>query len=199
MLVQPTSNIPDAKPGQFFLNTTGEVFDHVEAVFLKVTKGRVYFPKDQEERKAICGSADRVRPSPRFEQPVTPLCSDCPYAKWTNKEDGKGQDPPLCSETYNLLGVIQQTGVPFWWAVKSTGMKSTKRLLSGVALFRGKNLFDARITMSSLQATSPNRKYFIPLYAFNWFEGESPFRGAFDLYRKETPESTFEAEDVLTS
>jgi hypothetical protein len=66
-LVQPTSQIDGVQPGKFYINLTGEEFDQVEAVFLKVTKGRVYFAEEATERKPVCGSSDRIKPSPRFE------------------------------------------------------------------------------------------------------------------------------------
>jgi hypothetical protein len=30
----------------------------------------VYFAEDANERKPLCGSPDRIKPSPRYEQPV---------------------------------------------------------------------------------------------------------------------------------
>jgi hypothetical protein len=52
-LVQPTSQIDGVQPGKFYMNLTAEEFDQVEAVFLRVTKGRVYFADDVIERKPV--------------------------------------------------------------------------------------------------------------------------------------------------
>src|SRR4051812_5450024 len=65
-LVQPTSQIEGAEAGKFYMNLTGEQFDEVQVVFLKVIKGRVYFVEDANERKPLCGSPDRIKPSYRF-------------------------------------------------------------------------------------------------------------------------------------
>src|SRR5437773_6593411 len=81
-LVQPTSQIDGVEAGKFYMNLTGEEFDQVEAVFLKVTKGRVYFAEETTERKPVCGSSDRIKPSPRFEPPVAPACKDCLFSRW---------------------------------------------------------------------------------------------------------------------
>ena len=150
-LVQPTSQIDSVEAGKFFLNLTGEQFDEVQVVFLKVTKGRVYFAEDANERKPLCGSPNRIKPSHRFEHPIAPTCGECPYSPW-NK-----QEPPVCNETYNLLGIMVDGGLPFWWSVKSTAIAPTKRLLSAIALRArtGKNLFDAQAIMRSQLVTLP--------------------------------------------
>src|SRR5215468_9511966 len=84
-LVQPTSQIDGVEAGKFYMNLTGEEFDQVEAVFLKVTKGRVYFADDAVERKPVCGSSDRIKPSPRFEPPAAPTCKECIFSRWNGK------------------------------------------------------------------------------------------------------------------
>lgn len=68
-LVQPTSQIDGVEAGKFFMNISSEQFDEVQVVFLKVTKGRVYFAEDANERKPLCGSPDRIKPSNGFGQP----------------------------------------------------------------------------------------------------------------------------------
>ena len=55
VLVQPTSQIDGVEAGKFYMNLTGEEFTEVQAVFLRVTKGRVNFGEDTNERKPICG------------------------------------------------------------------------------------------------------------------------------------------------
>src|SRR6266571_5996231 len=123
VLVQPTSQIDGVEAGKFYMNLAGEQFDEVQAVFLKVTKGRVNFGEDANERKPICGSSDRIRPSHRFEHPIAPTCGECTHSRWN------GNEPPDCNETYNLLGVMVDTGLPFWWSGKTTAIASTKRFV----------------------------------------------------------------------
>src|SRR5713101_2856288 len=89
VLVQATSQIEGVMAGKFYLNLTGDQFDEVQAVFLKVLKGRVYFAEDANERKPLCGSPDRSKPSPRYEHPVAPTCGECAYAPW------RGKEPPV--------------------------------------------------------------------------------------------------------
>lgn len=190
-LVQPTSQIDAVQPGKFYMNLTGEEFDQVEAVFLKVTKGRVYFAEEPTERKPVCGSSDRLKPSPRFEPPVAPACKECLFSKWNGKE------PPACNESYSLLGVMVESGFPFWWSVKSTAIAPTKRFLSAIALRArmGKNLFDAKATIKSQLVTLPGKKYHVPTYTLTWLKDSSVYREVYERYANEEVERTFMAEE----
>lgn len=192
-LIQPTSQIDGVEAGKFYMNLTGEEYTEVEVVFLKVMKGRIYFAEDGADRKALCGSADRVKPSPRFDPPMAPACAECPSARWNGKE------PPECSETYNLLGVTVETGLPFWWSVKSTAIAPTRRFLSAIALrsHMGKNLFDAQVMMKSQLVTLPGKKYHKPVYSITWLKDSSPYRDLYDRYAKEEIERTFVVEEAM--
>ena len=191
-LVQPTSQIDGVDAGKFYMNLTGEEFDQVEAVFLKVTKGRVYFGEEATERKPVCGSSDRIKPSPRFEPPAAPACKECLFSRWNGKE------PPPCNESYNLLGVMMETGLPFWWSVKSTAIAPTKRFVSAIALRArmGKNLFDAKATIKSQLVTLPGKKYHVPAYALTWLKDSSLYRDLYHHYAHEEVERTFVAEEA---
>ncbi len=190
-LVQPTSQIEGVEAGKFSMNLTLEEFDELQAVFLKVTKGRVFFA-DPNDPKPVCGSADRLKPSPRYEQPVAPTCKECPSSRWHGKE------PPPCHENYHLLGVTEDEQLPFWWSVKSTGIAPTKRFLSAVALRAraGKNLFDARVRITSQLVTLPGKKYYVPVYTVTWLRDSSVYRDLYEQYAEEEIERTFQAEDI---
>ncbi len=192
-LVQPTSQIDGVEAGKFYMNLTGEEFSELDVVFLKVMKGRIYFAEDGADRKAVCGSSDRVKPSPRFQPPMAPACAECSSARWNGKE------PPDCSETYNLLGVTVETGLPFWWSVKSTAIAPTKRFLSAIALraHTGKNLFDAQVSMKAQLVTSPGKKFHKPVYSITWLKDSSAYRALYDRYAKEEIERTFMAEEAM--
>jgi hypothetical protein len=191
-LIQPTSQIDGVEAGKFYMNLTGDEYSEVEVVFLKVMKGRIYFAEDGADRKALCGSADRVKPSPRFNPPMAPACAECPSARWNGKE------PPDCSETYNLLGVTVETGLPFWWSVKSTAIAPTRRFLSAIALraHTGKNLFDAQVLLKSQLVTLPGKKFHKPVYSITWLKDSSAYRALYDRYAKEEIERTFMAEEA---
>jgi len=191
-LVQPTSQIEGVQSGKFYINLTGEEFDQVEAVFLKVTKGRVYFAEEATERKPVCGSSDRIKPSPRFEPPAAPACKECLLSRWNGKE------PPACNESYSLLGIMVDSGFPFWWSVKSTAIAPTKRFLSAIALRArmGKNLFDAKATIKSQLVTQPGKKYHVPAYALTWLKDSSFYREVYERYAQEEVERTFMAEEA---
>jgi hypothetical protein len=191
-LVQPTSQIDGVEAGKFYMNLTAEQFDQVEAVFLKVTKGRVYFADDAIERKPVCGSSDRIKPSPRFETPASPTCKECLFSRWNGKE------PPFCNESYNLLGVMVETELPFWWSVKSTAIAPTKRFVSAIALRArmGKNLFDAKATIKSQLVTLPGKKYHVPVYILTWLKDSSAYRDLYNHYAHEEVERTFMAEEA---
>jgi len=192
--VTPTSQIEGVEAGKFYMNLTGEEFEEVQAVFLKVNKGRVYFAEDANERKPLCGSPDRIKPSPRFDQPIAPTCSECSYAPWNRNE------PPLCNETYNLLGIMVESGLPFWWSVKSTAIAPTKRFLSAIALRArmGKNLFDAQVTIRSQLITQPGKKYHIPVCTVTWLKDAARYRELYEQYAHEEIERTFQAEDAAS-
>lgn len=191
VLVQPISQIDGVEQGKFFMNLTSEQFDEVEAVFLKVTKGRVYFA-DPSDRKPLCGSTDRVKPSPRFDPPMAPTCVECHCSRWN------GKDPSLCNETYNLLGVMVATEIPFWWSVKSTAIAPTKRFISAVALRArtGKSLFDAKVAMKSQLVTLPGKKYYMPVYTVEWLRDSSLYRDLYTKYSHEEIDRTFAEEEA---
>jgi len=193
-LVQPTSQIEGIEAGKFCLNLTGEEFDTLDVVFLKVTKGRIYFPEGSTDQKPVCGSQDRLKPSPRFEQPVAETCESCFYANWNGKE------PPVCNETLNLLGVMVDAGLPFWWSVKSTAIAPTKRFLSAIALRSraGKNLFDAQATITSQLVTQPGKKFFLPRFTLTWIDDASGYRELYEQYASEEIERTFQTEDAAS-
>ena len=145
-------------------------------------------------RKPVCGSSDRIKPSLRFEQPVAPACAECPYSRWNGKE------PPLCNETYSLLGVMADSQLPFWWSPKSTAITPTKRFLSGIALCSrmGKSLYDARGNNAEARAlvALPGKKYFVPVYAATWLSDSSPYRALYEQYAPPEIERTFQAEET---
>jgi hypothetical protein len=192
VLVQPTSQIDGVEAGKFYLNLTGDQFDEVQAVFLKVLKGRVYFAEDANERRPLCGSPDRIKPSPRYEHPVAPTCGECAYSLW------RGKEPPVCHETYHLLGMMVESGLPFWWSVKSTAIAPTKRFLSAIALRArmGKNLFDAQVMMRSQLVAQPGKKYHIPVCTVSWLKDSSLYRELYEQYAHEEIERTFQAEEA---
>jgi hypothetical protein len=192
-LIQPTSQVDGVSAGKFYMNLTGDEYDELEIVFLKVMKGRIYFAEDGADRKAVCGSSDRVKPSPRFDPPMAPACAECTSSRWNGKE------PPECSETYNLLGVTVESGLPFWWSVKSTAIAPTRRFLSAVALraHLGKNLFDAQVLLKSQLVTLPGKKYHKPVYSITWLKDSSPYRDMYNRYAKEEIERTFMAEEMV--
>jgi hypothetical protein len=192
-LIQPTSQVDGVEAGKFYMNLTGDEYSEVEVVFLKVMKGRIYFAEDGADRKALCGSADRVKPSPRFQPPMAPVCAECSSARWDGKE------PPDCSETFNLLGVTVESGLPFWWTVKSTAIAPTRRFLSAIALraHLGKNLFDAQVLMKSQLVTLPGKKFHKPMYSITWLKDSSPYRDLYSRYAKEEIERTFMAEEAM--
>ena len=190
ILVQTTSHIKGATAGNFLITVTGEEFEAIEVVFLKGTLGRVFFDKKSEDTKPTCGSADRIMPSPRFKPPVSPTCGECALAQW------KGEDPPLCNESINLLGIIADTRFPFWWAVKSTALHPTREFVSGI-IHSGKDIFDAKVTIFSDLVTKPGKKYYVPRYKLSWLEDSSPYRALYDAYAGEDVEETFEAEETV--
>ena len=91
-----------------------------------------------------------------------------------------------------------ESGLPFWWSVKSTAIAPTKRFLSAIALRArmGKNLFDAQVLMRSQLVAQPGKKYLIPVCTVSWLKDSSLYRELYEQYAHEEIERTFQAEEA---
>jgi hypothetical protein len=133
ILVQNTTrDTMGARPGQILDQLTGEAFDDLAVVPLRISKTRVMFPPDSDlDADPICRSSDGLVPSPYAKVPqarqcvgqdargrIVPLCAN---AKWRKDASGRSIKPP-CAEKYRLLLYVVSTGLPRWFNVGGKGI-----------------------------------------------------------------------------
>lgn len=191
ILVQPTSQVEDGVAGSFYLNLTGEQMEEIEIVFLRLTKGRM-LPSEILGDKPLCGSPDRVRPSPRFENPISEKCEGCSMSVPV-----LGSRFSACTKNYSLLCVFADTRIPFWWTVKATALWPTQKVLTQFA-FQDRNPYEAKVKVRTLLVTKPGKKYFVPVYGkLEWLSEEEKreFAVLYQRYAGENPDRIFEPEE----
>jgi hypothetical protein len=133
ILVQNTTRNPmGARPGQILDELTGEAFDDLAVVPLRISKTRVKFPDGSDlDADPECRSSDGLVPSPFAKVPQARQCVTtdargrvvpvCPHAKWKKDASGKSIKPP-CAEKYRLLLYVVSTGLPRWFNVGGKGI-----------------------------------------------------------------------------
>jgi hypothetical protein len=124
-LVQAQTQDPGAaRPGQFLNALSGEVYDEITVVLLSVSKPRVKFPAGSAfGEKPECRSNDGRVPSQYAKIPQSKTCATCSHSKWYN-----GNRPP-CQESYRLLFVMKETGLPHYFQAKGMGYAPTTDML----------------------------------------------------------------------
>ena len=191
VLVQPVSQVEDGIAGNFYLNLTGEQFEEIEIVFLKLTKGRM-LPSEIPGDKPLCGSPDRIKPSPRFESPVSPQCQDCHMSV---PKPGSRFSP--CTKNYSLLCVFADSRIPFWWTVKATALWPTQKVLTQFA-FADRAPYEAKVKIHTQLVTKPGKKYHVPVYGkLEWLSDDEKQEFALlqRRYGGESPDRIFEPEE----
>jgi hypothetical protein len=112
--------------GKYYLGATQETTDKVTAIVLGVVKSRAWLPEydqKQSDVEPLCRSTDNVHPDPKFVKSgaaPSALCATCPRAQWVNGA------PPECSETSNLLGLVDG-GIPFLFGARKTAAPAFKQ------------------------------------------------------------------------
>jgi hypothetical protein len=146
-----------AKPGQILDVLTGEVFDELPFVPLKVIKNRAYYPPKAAIAKGVkplCRSNDGLVPSPFSEVPQCSSCAKCPKSVWVS-----GQRPP-CAEKLKVLGIVKETGLPRIYQVNGKSITALRNALERIKQniesiwYKDKskpklNLFDFYFTLTS--------------------------------------------------
>lgn len=133
-LRQPTSKFGAPKDaGKFHNNLTETFAEQIEAVPLRVAKGRVMWPEAYSaDSGPECASDDGIQPRAgnglSNKQPGP--CSSCPMSQW-------GQDgaPPRCSLVYTYLFANRANDMPFLLAAMRTSARAAKKLNSLIKMF----------------------------------------------------------------
>lgn len=180
VITQPqTLDITPENLGKLYINLTGEYYEEMDMVLIKMKKSRVLFPDDfDRNNKPLCKSDDFMVPSPEIEKPMCSTCQlmplqpgekkpqhHCPYANWTANPAGK-QKPPKCSETWNLLVVDLKTYMPMFFSLKSTALSPLKRITSAMKMLcAAKNKAAWSMSFNTKIKQSPNTDrgvYYVP-------------------------------------
>lgn len=134
-LRQPTSKFGSPQnAGQFHNNLTEQFADSIEAVVLRVSKGRVMWPEAfSGDNDPLCASDNGVMPRDgnglSDKQPGP--CVACQYAQWS--PDGT---PPRCALVYTYLCADRNNDdMPFLISATRTSVKAAKRWNSLLKLF----------------------------------------------------------------
>lgn len=167
-LVQPQTQDPGAaRPGQFLNAASGEVYDEITVVVLAVSKPRVKFPQGSTfGEKPECRSNDGLVPSPYAKIPQSKTCATCSHSKWYNG------NRPGCQESYRLLFVMKETGLPHYFQAKGLGFAPTTDMLQFIKsdmTVRERQgtpyrMYDYYFTISAHKATGAKGVVYVPRY-----------------------------------
>jgi hypothetical protein len=160
ILVQNSTRQPGtARPGQFLDTLSMEVFDEVTLVPLKITKQRVLFPPGEDlDAEPLCRSNDGVVPSTYVKAPQSRNCATCPQSQWV---DGKKS---ACAEKLRILGVMKETGVPYFLTVGGKGVSMCKQAIQLIKRYIA--MQDANIKAGK---TNPDGSPLQPLRLYDFF------------------------------
>lgn len=164
ILIQPTTQDPgNARPGQFLDALSGEVFDEMVMVPLRITRPRVKYPAGAEFGvDPECRSDDGVVPAKSAKAPQSTLCRTCRHAQWW---DGKR---PACKESIRLLMVTKDGGLPRRFQASGMGIRPTAELLACIKQdmkSSGYQLYDYYFKLSSHKAVSKQGVFYTPRYS----------------------------------
>jgi hypothetical protein len=121
--------------GDLFNTVTQEIYGkEITIVSLFFFKNRIKYIDIDDGGGIDCISANGIdggRISPDG-------CSICKFSTWGNgeKDDEHGNDAPLCTLYHNFMAFIPKENSPIAISYKSTGLKLSKQLLSGVRMTR---------------------------------------------------------------
>ena len=133
-LRQPTSKFGTPQDaGKFHNNLTEQFSETIDAVVLRVSKGRVMWPESfSGDNDPACASDDGVMPRPGngLSNKQAGPCAACSLSQWS---DGT---PPRCSLVYTYLCAdLGNDDMPFLLSAMRTSAKAAKRLNSLIKLF----------------------------------------------------------------
>jgi len=207
---QPQSRLA-LRPGWFRDTLSCQEHEHLRAHFLLWRRGRVFF-EDSEDMMPTCKSADGLKPSPLIEGPKADACGhwngngwfvpECPLAAW-RFYNGR-QCPPLCQETWSLLGVLEEDGLPFWLSLKGGSLRPARRFLSMCheVLRTGKHdLLDCGITLSTKLVEGRSFQYYVvqlsdPLWLAKRDSTHRKLRRMLNRFGRAEIQDTYDAEQA---
>lgn len=132
---QPVSKFgTPQEAGQFHNNLTEQFSPAIEAVVLRVSKGRVMWPSSFDgSNEPLCASDNAIVPREGngLGAKQAGPCASCPMAAW-----GENGTPPQCSLVYTYLAADRgNDDMPFMISAMRTSAKSAKKLNSLIKMF----------------------------------------------------------------
>ena len=200
ILLQPTSQIDGA--GKFYYGLNGQLYDKVTAVFFSNERGRIMFHPDISKMESLCGSNDRIVPSPRFENPMAPRCVECPYSKrqyYTEVMVGNNKKKQECSETQALKGIFVDDLMPFWFVGRKTSLFPINQFLTAAsfdAMKYKKPLYCFPVEMTTKEILKPGQKYYIPVIKQLGMLEKEEFARMMDKYASANLDDTLKQEET---
>jgi len=202
-LLQSTSK-DGGRPGAFYLDVTGQVWDSVEVIFLKNSWGRIMFGAQLTD-PPLCGSNDRIVPSDQFLNPKASACIECPFSRRNYFEEidvGNKKKKIQCFESYQLIGWLMDEGLPFIFRTKRVANRTVESFLTKVTWdkLKGFNLFNHVAILTSRSVPSSEGDYYAPVITASKMINQEQFKKMFQELQTKTividPEKEEESEMV---
>lgn len=125
--LQPSTNdLHGGEPGQFYDEATGDLYDSLVVVPLKVTQNRVMYPPGADVRagvKPLCRSDDGQVPSRYIETPQSRSCQTCQFSQW------KDDKPSACKSNIKMLVLLKDREAPRFVVASGTSVSPLRTLL----------------------------------------------------------------------
>ena len=153
--------------GVFYCAQSGEQWEKLNLVLLKVARSRVLFTPG-ELAAPVCQSDDRIVPRPNGKYSDQKTCEKCPArndAPWLLSPEARttlDHDPGLCLPSYTFLAVEAITGAPYIMRVNGTNVSPWKTALTTFRM-RHKNVpFAASVEVGSkLRVNAQNQSFYV--------------------------------------
>lgn len=157
----------DIPMGQYYCAQSGETWETLDMVLLKVARTRVLFEPEQLAAP-ICQSEDRINPRPGGKFHGVHACEQCPArndAPWLlspEDRDARERDPGLCTPGYTFLAVEAKTGMPFIMRINGTSVSPWKTVMTTFRM-RHKNVpFAASVEVGARSRTNAaNQSFYV--------------------------------------
>jgi hypothetical protein len=170
-LIQRTTRRKDVKTGVLFDVLTGTEYEKMQVVPLALRRGRVYFPEGGGlGAKPLCRSSNGIQPSEFAQFKQASLCANCPKGSWENYDRKTGQGKPECKESWELLFVMRDNGLPRKITIGGMSLAPTKNLLEHIkqdAIISrankegNRNIFDYTFTITPQFIEGAKGSYYI--------------------------------------
>jgi len=129
-IVQPmTFDAQGAKLGQMLDVDSGQAYDSMGLVVLKINKSRVYFPPGSQPApgaEPLCRSFDAVKPADNVKAKQSLSCLTCPRAVWY------GGKPSDCREKIELTVANTVDDSPYFMSISGKSISPVRKQLGEV-------------------------------------------------------------------